>query len=461
MSLYNLNLKKFYTLWLPIWGAILTQFSFSITDSVMIAPFGEAYLGGVGIAGIYYTITLVFFNGFLDIFSNLLARKMGERPEGINLSPLLITLGLIILTATIGAFFTLSFGHFTLSLFGLSQEILTVSSNHLSILSYGAIFSIGYYACVILLRVLGKANTTFWIVLSGSILNLCGNWLLLYGPLSHVFQPENAVAWTTILSRCLMLIIMFISVWGTIKTHLSTSNKPFSYINESIQYYWFILKKGTPTCARNLNDWLASFILVLLIGQFGTSCSAANQATDLISSTMYMFTQASCTTIGILFSRWIGENLSFKNFDFEIKRMFIVASIPSIVIFLGIYFFQGIILDLFSLEKGGYTRELAEIILFIHLVTLPLYTIQHIANALLDALFDTKVPSLFTLITSYVFVLPTAYYGVYFCSFPPYSIWIIDGAGMLIISIFLLTRLRFKTTEYSQKSTTSLAVEIP
>lgn len=452
-----INAKTFYSLWLPILGAILTQFSFSITDSIMIAPFGEKYLGGIGIAGIYYTITLVFFNGFLDIFSNLLARNTSSSAQN-TLPSLFFTLILIILTAAIGATFILLFSDSILSYFGLSQEVMQVVSNNLRILSYGAIFSIAYYACVIVIRVLGKASTTFWIVLLGSLFNLGGNWLFLYGPFSHWTEPENAVAYTTVISRFVMLIVMLFNVRHFVRFSATSHSLFLTFLKESISHYFFVLRKGTPSCARNLNDWLSSFILVLFLGSFGTSCSAANQTTDIISSAMYMFTQASCTTIGILFSKWIGENKRMLNSRVEIKKLSYVSSIPSLFVLLCVFIFRDSILDAFSLTRGSYTRQLAEIILFIHLITLPIYMVQHITNSFLDALFDTKIPSLFSLFISYIFVLPTVYICIRFYSFPPYAIWIIDAIGMAIISIFLVIRLLKKTENSHQNKNISSSI---
>lgn len=450
MLVTKTSASKFYKLWLPILGAILTQFSFSITDSIMIAPFGEKYLGGVGIAGIYYTVTLVFFNGFIDIFSNLFSRKQAEHKN--NIISLYLTLVFIIITATTGAFLTLLFSNLALSYFGLSSDVLEVTANHLKILSYGVCFSISYYACVILLRVLGKANTTFFIVLCGSLANISGNWILLYGPLSGIFSPENAVAWTTILSRCLMFIITLINVIKLLKSTNFSRDIIFPHLREAISHYIFILRKGTPRCARNLNDWLGSFILVLFIGHFGTSCSAANQATDIISSAMYMFTQASCTTIGILFSRWIGENASMLGSRHEIKKMAIFASMPSLFVCISVFFLRDFILDAFSLTPGTYARNLAETILIIHLLTLPIYITQHLANSFLDAMFDTKIPSLFALFITYAFILPIAFVGVNILEYPPYAIWIVDSFGMLLISLFLAIRLFAKTKIYSENN---------
>lgn len=436
--------QHFYKLWLPILGAILTQFSFSITDSIMVAPFGEKYLGGIGIAGLYYTLTMVFFNGFLDIFSNLFARKLGISAHQ-ELKPLYITMVMIILTSTGGSWAALSCSTTALTFFGQDPEILEVTSNHLNILSYGVLFSVSYYACVILLRVLGQAKTTFFIVVCGSMTNIIGNWILLYGPMADFIAPEMAVAWTTVAARVLMLTIIFFHIyqhkdisfpWSTIQNHLK----------QAFSHYLFILQKGTPVCARNLNDWLASVALVLIIGHFGTSCCAGNQATDMISSAMYMFIQASCTTIGILFSKWVGAH-DIRNtvhrieMGQQIKKMIALACLPGVIVLMVGVAFQDQFLSGFSLTKGTSARNIAEIILLIHFTTFPLYVIQHLANAFLDALFDTKIPSLFTFFVSYALVLPIAFVSVTFYGFPPYAVWIIDGVGMAIIAAFVLHRL--------------------
>lgn len=416
----------------PILANSLIQFSFTFTDSLMIAPLGDATLGGVGQGGILFNVILTFFIGIIGMFTPLAARVIEEKGNQGNIPSYfwMMTLFTVLCTAIVSGIVPLC--EYFLNWMNQPVETTQVTVRFLHVMKW-ATFPALIYACLIqTANLYEKPRLGLYTVIIGNFVNIGLNWLFLYGKMNPLLASVEGVAWSTVITRCLMVCILFI----LINRFLQNTEKltAFRTIKFEILFFKQILTKGVPRGITNLNDWFASFIMVMMVGWGGMHVAAANQVTDVLSSLMYMFPQAFCTVITIITSKQLGMNISTNQFKNTIKKLLIITISFAIIIMLGTWLGLSYILKAFSLSPGSESFTLSSNIMMIHFSFFIFYTIQFSMLAILDSFLDTKIPSILAILNSYCIVLPLAYLASQ-NGLGAVGIWGADGIGLTLLSI--------------------------
>lgn len=439
--------RNFYSVWGTILGIYLVEFSFVFIDSLMIAPFGVQYIAGVGIAGVCYSVILSFSNGFISIFSNIYARETANSKTNYRETFYFINiLFLIVFSQSVLAWVLLYNTDYIMVIFHQPQEVIAVSKSTLQVLSYSYPISLSLGALNMLLRVHNNASVVFKVFIIGSIVNISSNALLLYNSLFSFISPEKSVAVATLFSNVIMLLFNltnFKNILGINIFALKYLDTSFKYI---FQKFIFISKKALPVGLRNMSDWLSSLLLIFFINSYGSDIGAANQISDVISSLMYRAPQAACVAIGIIFSKWLGTRekivLTSTELFEQVKKLTLLSVIPSFTIVTIFFVIKKYIPVIFGFYEYHIVYTITLSILMIHFSFFISYFLQHILNAFLDALLDTKIPSIITFIVYFLYVVPVAFYLVYYTQIEPHIVWVVQGIGLTVIGIFNIIRLR-------------------
>ncbi|WP_106767111.1 MATE family efflux transporter [Paenibacillus faecalis] len=445
----NKELTYFTVLWMaiPLIFNTIINFSFTIADSIMIAPLGEKYLGAIGQGGIFLNVILTPFIGILGMFTPLVSRIGKENKDTkqqylVNSVYLAFFLGVLI-------FFILNFTSEFFTLFNQPIEIVTIVDEYISTLKWSVFIILIYNVMAQMIIVNNKMKVLLMLTLIGNILNILLNWLLIYGNWGF---PEYGVigsAIATNISRMVMLISAISLIYIQSKEKIAFKNFAIS-----LKFIKALLIKGVPKGITNLNDWLTSFILVLMVGWGGINLVAANQVTDLISSVLFMVPQAFYTVIVVRLSDQIGKGEASLTIKATAKKIILVSMTSSAIVIGIVLLTLEYIFSFFSIQSGTDTYLLSMNIMIVHLVFYLIYTIQYSLLAVLDSFLDTKLPSLITLVISYLFIIPAAYL-MYKLGYSAVGIWVAEGIGMVIISILFLLRIvkiMRKNTEFTENS---------
>lgn len=417
---------------IPIFLYNLVNFSFTIVDSLMVAPLGEENLGAVGQAGIFFNVVMMFFLGIFSIYTPLISRLNIRKDKQVFFSRLIqmIFLGFIfsLIVITIcsftGAFFTL---------FGQPSKTSNLVVNYIEVLKWSSIFALIYSLFAQTVYILEKAKIILYTVIFGNLLNVLLNWIFIYGKFGFPQLNVAGSALSTLIVRILMLLVVVIFVSKELSISFFKSKK----ITIEKEYLKNVILKGIPKGVTTVNDWFASFVLILFVGWGGVTHIASNQVADLISSLMYMLPQAFCVVITIHLSKQIGQNqielVSLKSNIIELFRGIIPINLFFILV---IFILLPYIIRLFSLQPSTDAFQLAYNIMLVHISFFVFYALQYFLLSVLDSLLDTKVPSIIAVLTSYLFVLPSAFILSSYSS-NPVVIWIVDGIGNVLMTIFL------------------------
>lgn len=433
----------------PIFFFNLVNFSFTIVDSIMVSRLGESSLGAVGQSGIYFNVVMMFFLGLLGIYTPLMSRVNLYKEKEIVKSRFIITIGICAIFATI-IICILNFTTLFFDVFKQPQETTKIVNEYINIIKWSAIFTLLYSICVQTVYIIEKTKIIISTVIIGNVLNVILNWIFIYGNLNAPELGVAGAALATLITRIIMLILIVLFIYKTLPYKL-LKVKGFLFEHEYLKNFFL---KGIPKGITNVNDWFGSFLLVLFVGWGGVINIASNQVSDLISSLMYMLPQAFCVVITVKISKMAGQNIRSKS---ELKsgiiRLFKTIVPINIAFLLFCFLLLPVLISIFSLSSNAY--NLAHDIMIVHIIFFLFYSFQFFFLAILDAFLDTLIPSVISVFTTYLFILPTAFFlaksGV-----SPVMIWVVDGIGNILIATFFLFRIiKLMDTKKSAFETTN------
>ena len=421
-----ISLKEFIIIGFPIFSYNIISFLFTIVDSLMIAPLGKEYLGAIGQAGIFFTVSLIFFQGILSMFIPLVS-KFNKKDDNIVLRgyflnsvglALFMAIPIVILNSFAGYFFTI---------FNQPEEVVILVERYLSVLKWTAFWALSYTCFIHVLNIIDKSKYIVWTVVLSNVVNIIFNWIFIYGNLGAPAMGIEGSALATNIARISVIIFLLLISKKMLPFNIFTKDK----ITFDYEFIKEFIVKGIPKGISYVNEWFSSFVLVLFVGFGGVISIASNQIGDLVSSLMYMIPQAVSTVIVIVLSKVIKNNNEL--YGITVKKLFLYGMTINILVAIITLVSLPNLIPLFSIEVGSDTYVLARNILIVHIIFFPFYCLQYMNVSILDSLLDTKWPSIMALLTTYIFVLPVAFLVAYHTKNPVY-IWIIDGIGNVILA---------------------------
>ena len=273
--------------WHIAYPAVLTMISqtiMSFTDAAMVGRLGAVELAGVGLAGTLVWGLYSFFNGLVNGVNTFVAQDYGAKRfsrigrmtwQGIYFAAISGTI-LLVLSSFSGDLFRLM---------GPAQEVQRVGSAYLKIRMQGGIFIILWMCFSAFLRGLGDTRTPLKITVVANVINIVGDYLLIFGKFGMPRLETEGAAIATITANGVGAVLFFLAfVLHKKSDDYSTRSgwrpdagqmKRLAGIGLPIGLQWFL-------------D-MGSFILFsALIGRIGTAQLAANEATIRLLSLSFL-----------------------------------------------------------------------------------------------------------------------------------------------------------------------------
>lgn len=188
-------------------------------------------------------------------------------------------------------------------------------------------------------------KVAMWILIGGNVMNIFGNWILIYGNLGMPEMGLLGAGLSTMISRIMMTIVMigifFVSKkyreykegWNIGKVHYADFKKI------TVLGFPLALQMGMETAAFSLSS--------LMVGWFGTESLAAHQVMLTISQLGYMIYYGLAAAVAVRISNFMGQR------DFLAVRRTATAGIHlvfllSLVTSVPVFIFRHIIGGLFT-----------------------------------------------------------------------------------------------------------------
>ena len=413
-------------------GQVVVQ----LVDNAMVGTIGTVPLAAVSFGGTLFFLVFVFAMGLTMGETPLVGGAFARRNHKESARYLQNGLLLFILC---GAFIT-ALQLLTIPLIdhmGQPQEVVDVAVPYYRYLVFSLVPFMIFSTCKQFLEGVGNTKIAMIVMLSTNILNVIGNYLLIYGNWGFPEMGAAGAGLSTMIARFCMPILILVYMWKN--TKLKKYFKFFSMNKFNSRYIKSLLKVGTPISLQLLMESSVFGLIAIMMGWIGTTEIAANQIATLIGSLAFMMVLGVCAATTIRVSHEFGAgNLKMMNraaiASFHIGFVWNIISATTIVLL------RNHIPLLFTSDPAAI--ELAShLLIFIAFFQIS-DGIQCIAIGVLRGMKDVKSIMIVATISYLLIGMPTSYVCAFVLGMGAPGLWVGTIIGLSIASVLLVLRYR-------------------
>lgn len=279
------ELKATTTLAIPFVLTQLAQMSMSFVDVIMIGRLGSSAMAAAVLgSSVFFTLMLVCM-GVVMAVNPMVAQAFGERNDvEVGRS---VRQGLWLATM-LGIPFMLFLQpiEWLLTSVGQGRDTVALTSTYIHAIRWGILPSLWFTALRGFCEGIGRPKPVLLVTLVAIVLNVAGNWVLMYGKFGFPAMGLEGCGWSSAIVYCGMLVFILIIVS---KDRQFASYRVFSTIRKpDREHFQILFKLGWPIGAQFGLEAGLFLTATLLVGLFGETALAAHQVALNASSVTFM-----------------------------------------------------------------------------------------------------------------------------------------------------------------------------
>lgn len=436
---YKRHYKELIYLGVPIMVGQLGTIILGFADTMMIGHHSAAELSAAGFVNTLFNLAIIFGLGFsyglTPIVGALYGRGEEEEAGGKLKNSLLANL-------LIAVFLCIVMGILYLNLdkLGQPEELLPFIKPYYLILWASLPLIMLFNAFKQFADGITDTQTPMWILLGGNVLNIVGNYLLIYGTFGFPELGLLGGGLSTLFAR-LMMLVVFIGIFF-LSPRYKTFLKGFrrSYANRAD--FRLLNKLGWPI-ALQMGMETASFSLcAIMLGWLGETPLAAHQIMNTITTLCFMIYYGMGAAIAVRVSYFRGQE------DMPNLRRSAYAGFHLILVW-GLFLCT--IVFCIRHQLGSWYTDSEEVRQLVAVLVIPMLAYQFgdglqiaFANAL-RGLADVK-PMMYIAFVAYIILsLPTSYIFGFLLDWGTVGIWMGFPVGLTSAGIAFYLRFRQQT----------------
>lgn len=354
----NIKNKSVFTLSWPIFVSGFLGILLGYVDTAMLSRYNENAVGAVGNANTvlnFLTLAFTIISGATGILtSQYLGAKITKKLSQVYTVSILFNLLLSILISIILFVFHPLF----LKILNVPIELQADAESYIKIVG-GLIFAQSIFSTFDqIFRSNGRTKIGMVLAIIMNIINILGDYSVLYGSLKVFNLGVSGVAAVTALSRIAMVIVAIAFFAFKIEGHIGIKYlKPFP-----VDILKKLLRLGIPAAGENISYDLSQIAAASIINTMGIVAINARIFCNMLFGFTYLIPMSMALGTQII----VGHNVGSGNYDNAYKRVIKTttqALIMSISIAVLNFLLSGFTLSIFS--DNSETIALGRIIMFI------------------------------------------------------------------------------------------------
>ena len=325
------NIKKGLTkLVVPIFIETLLIMMLGAIDTIMLSQYSDESVAAVGVVNQIIMFAFLIFEvlniGTSVLCSQYLGAKMQQKMVQVVGVSLLLNLVVGLIVSAI-----LHFGATTLlGWMGLRPELLQYGIGYMEIAGAFAFFQALSLTVSASLRSANKAIYPMLVTVLVNILNIIGNYILIFGKFGFPAMGAEGAAISTSIARGVSMVVLFVILF---RKHISRFPlvlfRPFPWIELKN-----LLKIGIPSAGENMSYSFSQVVITYLINILGNNALATRTYTVNIVMFVYLFAIAMAQGGAISIGHLVGQNkirAAYLLGKFVMRRSILVSLILSCI----------------------------------------------------------------------------------------------------------------------------------
>lgn len=412
--------KSFMILALSLALQNLLTYGVNMMDTLMLGRYSQNAMGGVSLCN-----QIQFLLQMLVVGAGEGAVVMGSQYWGKKkLEPIPHIIGVALRFG--GALAVLLF----ILVFGWPNQILSLLSNDPAVIAEGAkYFSIIRFTYVIFtitnilvasLRSIGVVRIGYMISGSTLVINVCLNYLLIYGNLGFPEMGVRGAACATLIARCveLLIVIWFLKYKENV---LNLNLRKLLHIDTS--YVRDYMKVSLPVLINQALWGVAQMVQTGILGHLGGDVTAANAISVQVYQVLSVVCYGAASAAGIVVGRTIGEGNEKKLHPLVTTLQVLFLSI-GLCSGLAIFLLRGPILAAFggTLTENAY-RLSRQFMLVLAITTVGTSYQMACDNGIIRGGGDTGFSAKMNLISMWGIIVPFSAMAAFWWKCPPVAVF--------------------------------------
>lgn len=433
---YKGHYKALTYLGLPIVIGQLGVIILGFADTLMVGHYSTDSLGAASFVNNVINLIIIFCTGFsyglTPIIGGLFGRKQFEEAgQALKCS--------LVANVVVGILVTLAMliVYWNVERLGQPEELIPLIKPYFLVLIVSLIFVMLFNGFKQFTDGITDTKTAMWILLGGNLLNIIGNYLLIYGKFGFPELGLLGAGISTLFSRILMVIVfamIFFRSRRFIPYQIGFKRLHFSKLTfkELNNLGWPIgLQMGMESASFSLS--------AVMIGWLGTIALASHQVMITISTFAFLMYYGMGAAIAVRVSNFHGQN------DWVNVRRSAYAGFHLIMLMAAIF-----AVLLFSLRNylGGWFTDSEEVSSMVVTLMIPFLLYQFgdglqitFANAL-RGISDVKPMIIIAFISYFIISLPAGYIFGFVLGWGVFGVWMAFPFGLTTAGIMFYLRFR-------------------
>ncbi|MCY1116894.1 MATE family efflux transporter [Bacillus safensis] len=431
----------------PIFIEISLYMLMGSADTLMLSQYSDNSVAAVGVSNQLLNLLIVMFSFITTGTTIVIAQLLGADRKQEATQVAYVSLGTNFLISFIISLFMFVLAVPILHMMGLSSELMPDAAVFLQIVGLLSFIQALIMTYSAILKSYGYTRDTMYVTIGMNLLNVAGNYLVIFGPFGFPVLGVMGVAFSTSLARLIGLMAMILIVRRRIGLRFSL--KSMFHIQRT--HLKKLLKIGIPSAGEQLSYNGSQMIITLFITFMGTQALAAKVYTQNLMMFIMLFGAAISQGTQILIGRHIGA----KEFDAAYRRC-----MKSLYWAIAISLLSSTALSLSSTHLLTFftsNREIIQIAATLLLLTIILEPGRSFNMVIINSLRaagDAKFPVYMAMISMWGIGLPIAYLLGIQLEMGLIGVWISFIVDEWVRGIFMYRRWRSRVwTEYRFSST--------
>lgn len=444
MNIRN-HYKELIRLGVPIMVGQLGMIILSLADTAMVGRYGTESLGAASFVNNMFNLVIIFSTGFSYGLTPVVGGYYGRGEHASVGRVLKNALGINFL-ASLVLMLIMYVLYMNLHRLGQPDELLPLMRPYYLTLLVSLVFVLLFNAFKQFADGITDTVTSMYLLLGGNLLNIIGNWLLIYGKLGFPEMGLLGAGISTLVSRILMLVA-FVAVFF-LSDRYETYRKGFSEARFNKADFRLLGEMGLPV-GFQMGMETASFSLsTIMVGWLGTVALAAHQVMLTVGQLGFMVYYGMAAAVAVRTSAFHGKGdmLEVRNTaDAGFRLILAMAVAVSIFMLL----FRNVIGHAFTDNK--------EVIALVAQLVIPFVVYQfgdgmqcNYSNAL-RGISDVKMVTWYAFIAYFLISLPSGYLFGFVFDLGLLGIWLSFPLGLTSAGLLFLLRFRRSTASRSLK----------
>lgn len=332
---YTVQYPLLVKLGVPITIGQLGTIVLGFADTLMVGHHSIQELAAASFVTNMFTLALLFGLGFSYGLTPIIGKLHGQEQK-FNIGEALkngLASGCVMAIFLISAMGLL---YINLSNLGQPEELLPIMRPFFLVNLVSIPFVVGFNTFKQFFDGTSDVKTPMFVMIFGNVLNIIGNYILIYGKFGMPELGLFGAGVSTMFSRLVMCVILVL-VFFTRKK-FAEYRKGFSFGKVNMHDFKYQNKQGLPLALQMGMETAAFSLSSVMVGWIGTTALAAHQVMLTISQLGYMLYYGMAAAVAIRVSNYHGqknyaEAKNTANAGFQlILMMAVVISVPILIL---------------------------------------------------------------------------------------------------------------------------------